>query len=298
MSVLICTHDRRDLLNHALWALIEGTDEKPDQVVVVNGGDERANLVVHSFMGRHNIKVKLVNTVNKNPAASRNVGLSYCSGDIVAMTDDDAEVFPDWVTEMKRVHAEHPEAGAVGGAIVGSHSHTGLLSRLADLVTFVSPLEPGYVRTLPGVNVSYKRVVVDQVGSQDETLFCGEDVDFNWRVKRLDYQVYYDPLIKVIHHHRPKLRQFLVQHYMYGRAYYLVRSKWPDMYCVYPHKVHSLKDFLRFGHFFLAILYQPFQFAVKLRRPLDRVFALPILVALQVIWKAGMVLQMLYERSR
>jgi glycosyltransferase involved in cell wall biosynthesis len=42
--------------------------------------------------------------VTKNLAASRNVGLPHYTGDIVAMTDDDAEVFPDWVAQMKRAH--------------------------------------------------------------------------------------------------------------------------------------------------------------------------------------------------
>jgi glycosyltransferase involved in cell wall biosynthesis len=45
-SVLICTYQRHELLDKALSALIDATDEKPDQVVVVNGGDERANWVV------------------------------------------------------------------------------------------------------------------------------------------------------------------------------------------------------------------------------------------------------------
>src|SRR5579871_6779233 len=116
-SVLICTYNRHEILGVALNALINKTLEKPDQVVVVNGGDERTDQVVQQYMGLHNIDLKLIKTPNKNLATSRNVGLPHCTGEIVAMTDDDAEVYPDWVTVMKRVHAEHPEAGAVGGAV-------------------------------------------------------------------------------------------------------------------------------------------------------------------------------------
>ena len=88
--------------------------------MVVNGGDERADKIVEQIRQKvegngHSIEIKLIKTVNKNLAASRNVGLPHCTGDLVAMTDDDAEVYPDWVTQMKHVHAEHPEAGAVGG---------------------------------------------------------------------------------------------------------------------------------------------------------------------------------------
>lgn len=193
VSVLICTYNRHELLRLALAALVEGTTEKPDEIVVVNGGDERADSVVEACARQQpTVRIKLIKTVNKNLAASRNVGLPHCSGDIIAWTDDDAEVFPDWVTQLKRLHAEHPEAGGIGGAIVGENVRS-FVSRLADQVTFISHPTARYVRTVPGVNASYKRRVVEQVGMQDETLFRGEDVDYNWRIKQLGFEIYYDP---------------------------------------------------------------------------------------------------------
>jgi GT2 family glycosyltransferase len=302
LSVLICTYNRHELLAQSLDALLCHTIEKPDQVVVVNGGDERADAIVESSEQRaqsegQGIEIKLVKTVNKNLAASRNVGLPHCDGDIIAMTDDDAEVFPDWVSEMKRLHLEHPEAGAVGGPVIGAHSDQSFISRLADRVTFGSYPTARYVRTLPGVNISYKRGAVEGVGLQDETLFRGEDVDYNWRVKKLGYEIYYDPAVKVLHHHRPTLRAFLHQHYMYGRAYYLVRSKWQDMYCVYPHALRRPKDFLKALNFFAAPFYEPLQYAARLERIADRLPAYPILLANQLAWRGGMIRQMIATRQ-
>ncbi|HYJ86783.1 MAG TPA: glycosyltransferase [Pyrinomonadaceae bacterium] len=294
LSVLICTYNRPELLAQCLDALLCRTTERPDQVVVVNGGDERTDEVVRQSAkaAGQEIEIKLIKTVNKNLAASRNVGLPHCTGEIIAMTDDDAEVFPDWVTQMKRLHAEHPKAGAVGGMIIGADSDS-FISRLADRVTFSSPPNPRIVRTLPGVNVSYKRAVIDRIGPQDETLFRGEDVDYNWQVKRLGYEIYYDPSVRVEHHHRPSLRAFLNQHYMYGRAYYLVRRKWPEMYCIYPHALRRPKDFLKVLNFFAAPFYEPFQYAARLERIADRLPAYPILLANQLAWRGGMCREML-----
>jgi GT2 family glycosyltransferase len=279
------------MLRMALQALVEATLEKPDQIVVVNGGDDRTDKVVAEFVGRHNIQLDLIRTVNKNLATSRNVGLAHCQGNIVAMTDDDAEVFPDWVTQMKLIHVEYPNAGAVGGAILGASSQKSFLSRLSDLVTFPTPTTPSYVRTLAGVNVSYKGEALRKVGPQDETLFRGEDVDFNWRIAQLGYQILYHPDVKVIHHHRPKLRRFLNQHYMYGRAYYLVRSKWPEMYCVYPHHFRRPKDFLKAINFVAAIGYEPILGALRMPRLDDKVRAIPVLMANQLVWRGGMIYQ-------
>ena len=292
-SVLICTYNRPDMLAMALKALIERTEEKPDQVVIVNGGDAYSDGIVLQYTGRADVKVALIKTVNKNLAVSRNIGLAQCTGEIIAMTDDDAEVFPDWVTQMKRIHAEHPEAGGVGGAVLGVDSGKSLLSRIADVATFSSPPQAAYVRTIAGVNVSYKQAALQAVGLQDETLFRGEDVDFNWRIKKLGYEIYYSPEIKVLHYHRPNLKQFINQFYMYGRAYYLVRHKWPDMYCVYPHGIHRPKDILKAINVLARFVYLPIMQALKLPTWLDRFYALPIFFIVGVYWNLGV-----YQQKR
>jgi GT2 family glycosyltransferase len=279
-----------------LQSLVENTIEKPDQIVVINGGDERSDQVVHSFSKRPGIEIKLIKTINKNLAASRNVGLPHCTGDIIAMTDDDAEVFPDWVTQMKRSHQEHPEVGAVGGPVVGTNTDS-LVGKIADLVTFPTWPVSCYVRTLPGVNISYKRKLVEQIGSQDEILFRGEDVDYNWRIKQLGYEIYFDPSVKVYHYHRPTLHKLLNQLYMYGRAYYLVRRKWPEMYCVYPHRFQSFRDFLKAANFVVAQFYQPFLTVISVPGWRNRLLALPVLFAAEVAWKGGMIIQMTLYRK-
>jgi GT2 family glycosyltransferase len=293
ISILICTYNRPAMLAQCLRALLERADEKPDQVVVVNGGDAHADEIVQKFSVLRppsSVEIKLVKTANKNLAASRNVGLPHCTGDIIAMTDDDAEVFPDWVAQMKRIHAEHPEAGVVGGPVIGAETAS-FISRLADRVTFPAYATARTVRTLPGVNVSYKRQVIEQVGLQDETLFRGEDVDYNWRAMQWGWTVYYDSRVRVLHHHRPTLRGFLNQHYMYGRAYYLVRRKWQEMYCVYPHSLRRPKDFFKALNFCAAIFYEPLIYAARMERVVDKVLAVPILLANGIAWRGGMVRQ-------
>ncbi len=148
------------------------------------------------------------------------------------------------------------------------------------------------------MNVSYKREVIEKVGLQDTALFRGEDVDYNWRVKLAGYRLLQHPSVKVIHHHRPTIRTFWRQHYMYGRAYYLVRQKWEDMYCIYPKQMRSMRDVRRLGWFVLSMLIQPFQTANKLKAARDKLVAVPVLMADQAIWRAGMIYQWRLDRRR
>lgn len=291
VSVLICTYQRHELLQKALTALIRETTEKPDEVVIVNGGDAQADEVVARFSTQEHPRVELVKTRNVNLATSRNLGLDHCTREIIAMTDDDAMVFPNWISELKRAHKAHPEAGAIGGAVFGSNTDT-LVGRVADLVTFPSWPEARYVRTLPGVNISYKRHVVNEAGYQDVSLARGEDVDFNWRIQKLGYKILFDPDIKVHHYHRPTLGGLLKQFYMYGRFYYLVRKKWPEMYSLYPHGLHRPKDSLKLANFLAEAIYGPFFQARKAREWSVRLGAVPVLTLTGLAWRAGIFRQM------
>lgn len=291
LSVLLCTYNRPELLSHALESLVKYSEEKPDQIVIVNGGDDSADRVVKSVMAECDcVEITLLRTINKSCASSRNVGLPHCYGDIIAMTDDDARVFPSWIRRMKDVHREHPEAGAVGGPVLGTNTDS-LVGKVADLITFPDWPVPQYVRTIPTVNLSYKREVIEAVGPMDETLFCGEDVDYNWRVQKLGYKVYFDPRIKVYHQHRPTLRAFLNQHYRYGRGYYLVRRKWREMYSVYPHRIREVRDVLKAGNFLAGLLYQPFRSSQKVSSIKSRLALIPVMFLAGLAWKGGMAVQ-------
>jgi GT2 family glycosyltransferase len=123
-------------------------------------------------------------------------------------------------------------------------------------------------------------------------------VDFNWRIKQLGYEIYYHPEIKVLHHHRPNLKQFINQFYMYGRAYYLVRRKWPQMYCVYPHGIHTIKDILKAINVIFRLVYLPIEQALKLRSWMDRVSSFPIFFLAGISWNLGVFQQKRYESDR
>jgi GT2 family glycosyltransferase len=295
VTVLICTYNRHKLLQSALDALICRTIEKPDQIVIVNGGDEQADRVAQEFSEKYSVPIKLIKTKNVNLATSRNVGLPHCTEDIVAMTDDDAEVFPEWITKIRELHAAHPEAGGIGGAIIGADSGGSFVSRLSDVVTFPQPAEPTYIRTIPGVNASYKRNILVQIGEQDTILMRGEDVDYNWRIKKLGYEILFHPDMKVLHHHRPTIKQFFRQHYMYGRGYYLVRRKWKEMYCLYPHHLIRVKDWLKLVNFFVSLFYQSFFSALRVKPWYEFPLAFPAMLINGVCWRTGMIYQMFLE---
>jgi len=48
------------------------------------------------------------------------------------------------------------------------------------------------------------------------------------------------------------------------QAYYLVRRKWPDMYCVYPHRFRTVKDLLKACNVVVSLFYRPVLTAARM----------------------------------
>ena len=261
LSILICTYNRGSLIHNTLRSLILDQTLKADEIIVVNGGgrnDCSATLDYWKLQCPYLIEIK---TENINLAISRNIGLEHVNGDLVLMTDDDAEAFPDWIEQMVLAHKQFPNAGCIGGEVVDRGGNS-LLSRIADAITFPKYQTITEVNNVPGVNCSYKKDVLKKIGKQDVAMFRGEDVDFNWRVIQAGFKVLYIPNIKVYHFHRSTWKGLFHQHYMYGRAYYRVRRKWPNMYTYLP--IGKLNAKKIFKLLFLFVL--PWQYAFSKSR--------------------------------
>jgi hypothetical protein len=91
-------------------------------------------------------------------------------GEIVAATEDHCRVMAGWCRRILDLHAAHPEAAAIGGAL-----DNGTTSNLIDWAAFivtqapaVAPLPHGPVeRTTGAANVSLKRRAVERLPSHD-----------------------------------------------------------------------------------------------------------------------------------
>ncbi|MDO6429409.1 glycosyltransferase [Flavitalea sp. BT771] len=291
LTVLICTYNRGNLIYGTLQSLIEEQELPPDEIVVVNGGGPNDCFAAVEYWRARFPGLKHIKTKNINLAASRNIGLSHCSGAIVLQTDDDARPFPDWVKRMKEAHEKFPNAGVIGGEVVDA-SGRGLLFTVAGAVTFPWYGSIKEVRTVPGVNASYKKELIEQVGDYNTALFRGEDVDYNWRAIKAGWKILYVPGICVYHCHRPTWTGLLYQHFMYGRAYYLVRRQWPDMYSVYPRSFRSARDLARMIYFLISPVHNSIIRLKRIKGWANRLFAFLPAIGVGYMWMTGVFVQL------
>jgi glycosyltransferase involved in cell wall biosynthesis len=296
ISVLLCTYNRGSLIDGTLQSIIEAQELLPDEIIVINGGGENDCAAIVEGWQIKFPALKHIRTENQNLATSRNIGLRHCNGNIVVQTDDDARPFPNWLKSMKAAHEQYQDAGVIGGEVVDA-SGKGLLYTVADALTFPWYPTVKEVRNVPGVNSSYKKKLLEQLGDYDTNLFRGEDVDYNWRALQMGWKVLYVPGIKVYHHHRAAWKGLFHQHYMYGRAYYLVRSKWPEMYSVYPRTVQTFKGVLKAVYFPLSPVHNAFLRVKRVNGFFNRLAAFVPLLVVGYFWMAGLLVQRFVKRK-
>ncbi|MBF2067134.1 MAG: glycosyltransferase [Calothrix sp. C42_A2020_038] len=111
ISVVICTCNRSDYLQRCLTYL-KDQDYPHFEVVVVNGPSTDNTMDV--LAQRKDIKV--VQNPLRNLSISRNLGIQYASGDIIAFIDDDALPYDNWLSKIaKRYHEVPNNVVGIGG---------------------------------------------------------------------------------------------------------------------------------------------------------------------------------------
>jgi glycosyltransferase involved in cell wall biosynthesis len=133
VSVILCSYNRGTMLRPALESLAaqDATDVAFEVIIVDNNSTDDTNQIAREFVdGR--CGWTLVFEGQQGLSHARNAGVALARAPIVAFTDDDNRVAPNWVSEIKRSLDAHPEVAFVGGRVLPRWNATppGWLTRL------------------------------------------------------------------------------------------------------------------------------------------------------------------------
>ena len=122
ISVLVPSYRRPDLLLNCLRAL-ENQSRQPDEVVVVlRDTDSDSRKSFDLFCARTRLPLKLVLVNRPGQMAALNAGMERVLGEVVCITDDDAEPLYDWISRIESRFIRQAALGGLGGR---DHVHFG-----------------------------------------------------------------------------------------------------------------------------------------------------------------------------
>jgi mycofactocin system glycosyltransferase len=230
VSIIIPVKDRAGELEKCLRSLACLTyPEDRLEVIVVDDGSSDGTPRVARELG-----ALLVTSggVGRGPAAARNAGAGFASGEILAFIDSDCTASPEWLTELIGAFDDE-QVSAVGGWVDGLHS----ASPLDRYEAVMSSLNLGGREQsgdagedtfyLPSCNLLVRRSAFSSLGGFRQELRVGEDVDLTWRMRDAGGRIIYLPRGRVWHEHRSRLKAFMKRRFEYGTSEGMLQNLHP-----------------------------------------------------------------------
>ncbi|MCY4506277.1 MAG: glycosyltransferase, partial [Acidobacteria bacterium] len=227
ISVVVCAYNEAATIDECLTS-IENLSYPDYEIILVNDGSRDAT----GDIARRHASVELLDIPNGGLSAARNVGLEHATGEIVAYTDGDVRVDPDWLTHLVRPFLTSDVVGAGGPNLVPADDPpmAQCIARAPGSPTQVM-LDDRIAEHVPGCNMAFRRDALLEVGGFNPIyLRAGDDVDICWRLQARGWKIGFAPSALVWHRHRASLRAYWRQQVGYGEGESWLKPHHPDQF--------------------------------------------------------------------
>jgi glycosyltransferase involved in cell wall biosynthesis len=227
VSVVICAYNAETTMEACLTSLRNLKYPAFEVIVVDDGSTDRTGKIADSYEGIH-----VIHQENKGLSAARNVGIAASLGEIVAFTDSDCVVDPDWLHYLVATFLS-TGLSAVGGPNLPPPEDSVVATCVA-----ASPGGPLHVllddveaEHIPGCNMAFRREVLEEIGGFDPIYrAAGDDVDVCWRLQDRGHRIGFSPAAMVWHFRRNTMRAYIGQQKGYGKAEALLYFRHPQRF--------------------------------------------------------------------
>jgi len=234
ISVVVCTRNRTQQLEHCLNALLKLNYDRFEVIIVDNApSDNSTRELAASYPFRY------VREDTPGLDNARNRGITEAANGIIAFTDDDAEPGECWLQNISRNFADETVM-----CVTGFVAPAELETAAQQIFEFgYGGMGHGFSRRVVnrkklsdrqllwassfgiGANMAFRKPVFDQVGMFDPGLdvgtpSCGAgDVEMFFRIVHTGHTLVYDPAVLVSHNHRSDMRGLTRQIENNGRSF-------------------------------------------------------------------------------
>ncbi len=231
LSLIICTKNRAAQLSQSLTYIGQIRSKADWELIIVDSGStDETPLVIAEFLKSATFRATTTYEAQPGNGRGRNAGLALARGKIIAFSDDDCYISPDYVDQVIEVFRD-PRIGFAGGRItLHNSSDYPITIRDLDEPQFFPARSfiPG--GAIQGANMMFLRQVLDEIGGFDNAfgagaLFSGDDIDACARASFAGWRGMYSPAPTVSHHHGRKEKHVraLKRRYAIGRGAYLMK---------------------------------------------------------------------------
>lgn len=192
LSVIIPHLNHAQALHRCLCALAEQRERSPEfEVIVVDNGSRTQPVEVCAAFDF----VRLAFEAEPGPGPARNLGARLATADLLAFTDADCTVDPDWVSNIVRFLDGQPEVSIIGGDVriaCKDPLHMTAIEAYESIFGYRIAL---YVRRdhfAGSGNLAVRKPVFESVGGFSG-IMVAEDRDWGQRAHAMGHKVVFRP---------------------------------------------------------------------------------------------------------
>ncbi|MCI0438043.1 MAG: glycosyltransferase family 2 protein [Chloroflexi bacterium] len=205
VSIVIPTHNRRELLSDLLMALSHQTfpAEKFEAIVVVDGSTDGTHEMLKDL--RVPYRLRMIDQPQSGVAAARNNGAREAEGDILVFLDDDIVPNARLLDEYLLVQRNGQSGVVLGQLVPGAESERNGWNKYEDYLlrkhykAVANGARPPAGRRLYSGNFSIRRDIFLRHGGFDEKFGRGEDVELGFRLEQDGVSFSYNGRASVVH---------------------------------------------------------------------------------------------------
>jgi succinoglycan biosynthesis protein ExoA len=222
VTVIVPAKDEQDAVGACLESILAQRYRNLEVLVVDDGSLDRTGEEVRRFEQR-DPRVRLLSKQGGGIPRCLNEGLRAARGRWIVRVDAHATVPPHYVDTLVG-HLRTGRWGGVGGRkegvaddAVGRAIAAALGSRFGvgnSVYHYGAQLAP--TDHIPFG--AYPTALLRQVGGWDETLEANEDFELDYRLRRMGYELLFDPSVSIAWRSRSDIRSLFEQYRRYGRG--------------------------------------------------------------------------------
>ena len=210
-NILIATYNRVQSLKRTLNSLQTQSDPEQvtyDAIIADNGSTDETQAIIQELAQQWGGRIRYLYEGKKGKAYALNRGLQIADGEVVAFTDDDTTVKPEWLKVIYE-NFKNQTLDCVTGKIIPDFSipstrwYSPALSTVLGNVDYAP--QRGPIPWAAGSNMAARRVALEKVkGFSYCQGLINEDTILSQKMIRAGLSMFYDPNMIVYHHFQPE----------------------------------------------------------------------------------------------
>ena len=227
VAVIIPTLNEEKFLSRCLDSVINQSFpfEKMDVMVVDGGSVDKTKEIIKDYHEKHN-NIRLLDNPKRIQSVAFNIGVANSKAPYIIRLDAHAYYKPYYIEGCIKGLKENSRRGNVGGQWDIQPQNKTLWARTNAILnyskfgiggaTYRVGADAGNVDTVPFG--AFPRKMIEEIGGMREDLPRGEDNEYNSRIKKAGYDIYFDPQIECIYYARPTLKASCKQMFANGES--------------------------------------------------------------------------------